>query len=456
MRQGNTQPSEFDNAPVLNAIAHIAFLVLILTIFVTFQPFTGGYTNGEIIDAQGNILKQVTLVLSLGLAAIPIFLRRGINAIGAIPVYIWPILLWVLLSLSWSDHFDTSIRRVGILLVVTFGTLFCVSNLGSRKVIQMLYWVLAGVLIVDLVSAIAIPQYAVHQAATDPLLAGKWKGLHSHKNVQSVVALFGIFVFWTQHQFWKKWFDWILMVVGLIVLLGSASKTVLGFGFPCMMLLGFMKEIYKSGRSRMILGVCFGGALISLGFMTLFAQEALSELLSEPTAFTGRVAIWNILIAYGNSHPWTGSGYGAFWQIGTASPAFLYTKDMAVITAPHGHNGYIDMLAALGYPGLILMLACVVVAPIMALISTKPTSRPEFLAFAAAALLYTFLHNFLETSFLDGNDEAWLLWLVAVGIIRQEQRRAAAQGVSRRRRTPSSRQDRSSEPETSDAFGSRL
>jgi O-antigen ligase len=90
--------------------------------------------------------------------------------------------------------------------------------------------------------------------------------------------------------------------------------------------------------------------------------DSLSAAFASPDALTGRVQIWPVLIAYSRDHWMQGSGYGSFWNIGGASPAYEYATGR-VSTIASGHNGYLDLLAPIGVPGLLLVSATANVVP---------------------------------------------------------------------------------------------
>ena len=83
-------------------------------------------------------------------------------------------------------------------------------------------------------------------------------------------------------------------------------------------------------------------------------SDALAVLLSDPGALSGRAQIWPLLISYSQQHPWTGAGFGSFWQIGDNSPIWELTDGWVAEIASHGHNGYLDLIVTIGYPGMLL------------------------------------------------------------------------------------------------------
>jgi O-antigen ligase len=82
---------------------------------------------------------------------------------------------------------------------------------------------------------------------------------------------------------------------------------------------------------------------------------ALLEALGKDPSLTGRTEIWDSLLRKVADRPWTGYGYGAFWgRIGESAPADWVRKETGWIV-PSAHNGWIDLLVQLGWPGTLMV-----------------------------------------------------------------------------------------------------
>ena len=100
--------------------------------------------------------------------------------------------------------------------------------------------------------------------------------------------------------------------------------------------------------------------LLSLGVLAT-QGGAVAEFLNEAETTTGihslaqRVELWSRAIYVGLDFSFTGIGLGSFPHVMSQ----LYPPFQVIITAdvPHAHNVYLQVLAEMGYPGLILYLA---------------------------------------------------------------------------------------------------
>jgi O-antigen ligase len=76
------------------------------------------------------------------------------------------------------------------------------------------------------------------------------------------------------------------------------------------------------------------------------------EALGKDPSLTGRTEIWDSLLRRVGERPWTGFGYSAFWGKDSV-PADWVRKETGWLV-PSAHNGWVDLLIQLGWPGAIL------------------------------------------------------------------------------------------------------
>ena len=72
--------------------------------------------------------------------------------------------------------------------------------------------------------------------------------------------------------------------------------------------------------------------------------------------FTGRSAIWQVLLEAISGNYILGLGYGAVWSAGeySAITNFGLNTSSWVSSISHGHNGYLDIWLSTGIVGLLL------------------------------------------------------------------------------------------------------
>jgi O-antigen ligase len=101
-------------------------------------------------------------------------------------------------------------------------------------------------------------------------------------------------------------------------------------------------------------------ALIGASFAMLIADGGISETLDfvfgDPT-LTGRDQIWAFTWERFHANPALGVGYGALWQIGPEIVEWSRRRDLFFVFN-QAHNGYLDVLAQLGWFGTSITMVC--------------------------------------------------------------------------------------------------
>lgn len=271
----------------------------------------------------------------------------------------WPawLALLCLISLAfaskyWSIDPDVTQRRViamamtGI-FAVYLGTVFYGAYLPRMLMHATLFMAMGSLVMVFL-----FPSIGVHSDVN----AGLWRGMWYEKNQMGLVMVAGATACAACLAIGGR--DWILAGAGLllasVLVLATQSKTSL----LCLMLgVGVVGGIWALRRGGAVLaivglwlGVVLGGAFLML---IIFDSAALLEALGKDPTLTGRTEIWESLMRRVAERPWTGYGYQAFWGIDSV-PANQVRQETGWLV-PSAHNGWIDLLVELGWPGAVLV-----------------------------------------------------------------------------------------------------
>jgi O-antigen ligase len=109
----------------------------------------------------------------------------------------------------------------------------------------------------------------------------------------------------------------------------------------------------------------------------------------------------------------TGYGFEAFW--GSSSIQNLPEGMEWAATASHSHNGYLDAALAMGLPGLALLIAVLVIAPLRNFHAADRggNNGPLLMALLRIWLFGLYLSS-MESFFLNRADPLWFTFLVAV------------------------------------------
>jgi len=140
---------------------------------------------------------------------------------------------------------------------------------------------------------------------------------------------------------------------------------------------------------------------------------AVLDALGKDPSLTGRTEIWDSLMRKVADRPWTGYGYGAFWgRIGESVPADWVRKETGWIV-PSAHNGWIDLLVQLGWPGAVLVGGLMTLTALIAVLRSMRSGLSEgwwSLGFLAAFLVLSLSESIL----MAHQGLPWVLFLAAL------------------------------------------
>lgn len=375
-----------------------------------FNELQLGETVADISTA--NPYNQLRWLALAGLASW-IVLARGPDRLLRATVLVWPLLVllgYCLLSTVWSDYPDITLRRAFGLILPAYSLLIALAYVDEpRRAALVLYLAFWFALFLNL-AVLPLP------SAYDEF--GFFRGALGNKNTLGSVAVPALLVGMAV----GCWIDTTrgrvlrLAYLGawLAILIFSVSRTswALVIAVPCLFL--FLNIASYALRLRfVIVGVCalaLAAAAVGIAYGVLGHSPI--DLVAPGTTFNGRTEIWSFMMQQiGNGNLLIGTGFGAFWGVGygAANLSSIYTY---IHLLNQAHNGYIDVVAALGVAGLTLLFL-VFLSAASAAESFRRTD-PQLFRLVWFLLLFALLHNAMESSALVHFNPVWHLTLFAM------------------------------------------
>src|SRR6185437_7141917 len=391
-------------------LVEAGFVITMLLVIVGLTPFdtrtAAALAARDAASASGDTLRQVVYLATFGMILYGALLKNGALAVRAIPLSIVLLLVWCAATALWTAEPDVVMRRAVLATIFVFSMLLVVDTLGSARTVALLRYVMAAIILADLVS-VALVHNAIHQA--DDLeagLAGAWRGLHSHKNMAGSVAASAVVMFFYFWREGRKRSDLLLCLASFVFLVMTRSKSSLGL-LPIALAAGALYRVAARNRlDRTIAAVASALFVLGFGLAVTLEWQFIARFFEDPQHFTGRAAIWSAEVAYIRDHPWIGSGLGTFGNTGARSPIYEYVGAGWVSQIGEGHSGYLEMLVTLGGVGFAIGMAGLLVLPFLQFWrADRARSNLDAMLFT----LFTFdvLHNFMESDFVQVTSAQW-------------------------------------------------
>jgi exopolysaccharide production protein ExoQ len=330
---------------------------------------------------------------------------------------LWPLglfLAFAMMSALWSDHPEVTFRRSVGLFANTAVIVICIAVLARTKpAVLIIFMALLIALSVNL-AILAMP------VAFDSL--GHFRGAVGHKNVLGPIAASAVFIGFTALHLVTDLRSRGLVVL-FLVLWGAVLALTVSKTAAALVLLTPVIYLGIDLTSRLMntsfgmaaaLNLTICAAILGLagGMLGYSPFDVVERLGGDPT-FTNRTEIWDFMMTIIRDNILLGHGFGAVWGVGSEA-LNLASPYKFIHTLSTGHNGYLDILAALGVVGLLLWATQVLLFGTLA--ENMRDIDPIGFRFIWWVMIFFILHNLLESSLAVPFAWLWTLAVIALAL----------------------------------------
>jgi O-antigen ligase len=403
---------------VMDVVRGATFVGALLLAWVSLKPFdslgdarlsdlTNGNETATYAAFGGFAMLMVILAMRDGLPGLATLLSPGYLLFGG----------WTVATVLLSLDPGTSIRRFALTACVTAVAATLMLLPKSQNELMRWFSIAAlALLAICYLGLLLAPNLSIHLAtdAQEPALAGNWRGSFAHKNnaagVMAMLLFLGIYV--VRSGAWLS--GAAIVVLASLFLLYSAGKSSLTLCFAVVALTSLTTVVRAFWlRAVLLLAPLVVLNLLGIGSVMNEHLAALAKLLPLDSSFTGRTDIWTFGVQVAQLRLATGYGFAAFW--GSSAVQSLPEGMEWAATAAHSHNGYLDTTLTMGLPGLALLIAVLVIAPLRNFQAADDAGNSGPLAMALLQIwLFGVYLSSLESFFFDRSDPLWFTFLVAV------------------------------------------
>jgi exopolysaccharide production protein ExoQ len=384
------------------------FVLLLSSMTVVDALSRPTYSSGHDPDILSTDVPLPTVIMESGVYACGAFLVLGRwRRVARAARRVWPLVALTLLapiSLMWSNAPGLTARRSIFLLGSTLLGIYLGEKFSIEQLLRWLAQVLCVLIAASILLYFIFPSFVVDYTAYD----GAWKGITVNKNTFGWcmnLAVTALVLVRFRHF---RWLRYVFLLLAAVLLLLSRSATSL---VGCVLMTSMIPlwRVVRAGAKTRRLVYVLTFAAISTGIYLIWAeQELLFRVLGRDPTFTGRTALWNLLIPAIAKHPIAGYGYGAFWS-GTNNE--LLNIDISSRWLPMGaHNGYLELCLAFGIVGLPLLIYVMWCSFRMATDYVK-SNEGWFSVWPMTYLLLFVFHNCFESHLLMTRSLEFLLFV---------------------------------------------
>lgn len=307
-------------------------------------------------------------------------------------------------SSAWSQMPAFTLRRSAILVATTAFGIYFGARFNVNEQLRVLARVFGIIVCASFLFAIFLPGYGVDNY----IHPGDWQGVFVQKNLLGRAMVLSAVVFFFVRFRGGRWISWLGMAGSLILLYRSKSVSS---AVVIALVIG-MLIVFKLFRSRFTFAIpifILGGLLFSLVLLSgELASPQLLRLIHRDPGLTGRTSLWSAAESAVVRRPWFGYGFKAFW-LGMQGASATLVQQLHWSPA-HSHNGFLDILLAIGVIGLCVFLVGYLLLCRRALLFLRrdPGHVPVWFC---TYLFLMVVQNFSESVILDHHSIFWVLYV---------------------------------------------
>ncbi|MDP8985374.1 MAG: O-antigen ligase family protein [Pseudomonadota bacterium] len=343
----------------------------IIWVLVLFMIVPDGFHYGAVFDKMPTSGTAATRVIWLALlgAGIWVVLSRWSLAkllVRQLNPFLTLFVVLAAVSVVWSIDPEVTTRRMVRVFTIWLDAL----ALGlvawrPHRLQTVLRPILTLVLVGSIVFVFASPEQSVEQSSQAELV-GAWRGLATQKNGLGSIAGITLLLWihaWLSYES-RRTVATVGATIAAICLAGSRSSTsFMATAFAVLLLLLLLRSpVWLRRYMPYVVGIFLITLLVySLTILQLvpgleFLLSPITALTGKDLTFSGRTAIWQVVIEHIRKNPFWGSGYGAYW-IGPVpwSPSYETVRRLYFYPT-EAHSGYLDIINDLGALGGIVLV----------------------------------------------------------------------------------------------------
>jgi len=340
-------------------VTNALWIPLIWVLYIASKPLGTWFRSSTIIE-YGSPLDRAFLI-PLMLISLLILIKRKFDWRSAIRENKWLIILvcFMLVSILWSSIPYISFKRWTRELVAILMAFIVLSEASPRRAIEVIFRRMTYILIPF--SILLIKYFPIYGRMYNPFTGKEtWTGVAQQKNGLGILCVIaGFSLIWSlikrmqgnNPPFWKYQTpaELFLLALTLYLLRGaeSASSNV-ALAVGMIGYLGFYLMKKKRIRMRSHALATIVTIIIIIGTIAPFTSASFigsfAGSVGRDSTLTGRTDIWNAILPFVKHRLLLGLGFGGFWTSQTTE----------AIQVNQSHNGYLELILALGFVGLVL------------------------------------------------------------------------------------------------------
>ncbi|MED4157534.1 O-antigen ligase [Shouchella clausii] len=357
---------------------------------------------------------QIVLPFVYLLSFIFLIKDRKISHFKKIDKWLIVLLITSVISVLWSVNPIVTVQRVATILGTTIFGLFLGFTFSLKQIIKILSVSFVFIIMMTFIAVLFYPHQGLfldHRGVT-------WQGVFPHKNWLGRYMVLGagvyMFIILLSERKLTKLISFLLICISLGILFMTGSTTSYIILLAIFVLLPLFSGFKLKGNLFLSMSSFVLAATTLLAILILDRLNSILELFGRDLTFTGRTDIWSATLHMVSIRPF-GYGYGAFWNNWDGPSAMVYQM-IGRDTAPHAHNGFIDLMLNVGILGLLVFIIGYVHALLNSIKYIRQEKDPVSF-WIMFYLVYFIFINIAESNIMVHNNLFWVLYVTVIAYL---------------------------------------
>lgn len=272
--------------------------------------------------------------------------------------WLFPILVWVLMSIGWTTgDLKAGIQEAALALALVLSVHVAGSVFDARGVLSFLAGASVVLAVVVLIDAAVRPGRAF-SAGQGELESLGLRSFFYQKNSLAGALVLGFSVRAAIRRHWLR-VSYTALVIVLLVLCRSSTAMIAAVSIAVLQALS-ARIIVERRRGQSGSTFIIAGLALILGAIVIGLRAQIFGLFGKDSSLTGRTLIWDYVWRAIGAHRWAGYGPAGFWETGNNGLADL--QHAAQWDVGNAHQGLLDQWLEYGAIGVALVLFAYIAA----------------------------------------------------------------------------------------------
>ncbi len=369
---------------------------------------TGATPLAGSFDSSTTMMQAAVMAITLALTLLH---RRSMVAAYRMRGPYWLLLALVLLSATWSQAPENTLRRSVSLLNCLMFVHYAHVRFGLRRLLTIVIWTTVAMAVSSIALGVASPNLGRDFGEYKDAI----RGIFNQKNDVGEAMLIGVtavaYRIAARRRIWPELALFAVFVVTTALSRSTTALLLCGLAFACGCAVRLVRRGGALGFVTIVLAAT--AAVAGLFLVSVLDTATLFGAIGKDPTLTSRTPLWAEVWDQILERPLTGYGYAGFWLADLPRVQEIWWR--LGWEPPHAHNGFLDTALQLGIGG-VLAMTWMTLRGIRQAVGRMRRGDVEAGAWFLIFTLVYFIQNMSETLFLrpDGYSVLWIAGMMTL------------------------------------------